>query len=159
MRVFPDEVKSVRLNERSNSSKLMYHKKYPNTDTSAYDSVLHALNKLYHVHYTLSFFVRNWPNRNCNFIHPDFMYNHRKKFLPCIQIPDNWWPTQWIKLLISIEIEPPQVFHRCDCLTERRSVFQHKHAKCVPPFNSSTQNTCMTMGILSCWVFIHINIH
>ena len=57
--VFPDEGESVRLNERSNSSELMYHNKDPNIDTSAYDRVLHALNKLDQVHYTLSFFVRN----------------------------------------------------------------------------------------------------
>ena len=33
----------------------MYHKKDANIDTSAYGRVLHALNKLDKVHYTLSF--------------------------------------------------------------------------------------------------------
>ena len=46
MHVTPGEKESVNPNKKSKSSEFMYHKKYDNTDTSAYDKVLNALKKL-----------------------------------------------------------------------------------------------------------------
>ena len=46
MYVIPDEGENVRQKKKSNSSDFTYHKKYSNTDMSAYNRVLNVLNKL-----------------------------------------------------------------------------------------------------------------
>ena len=46
MHVINDEGESVRSNKNSNFSDFMYHKKGANTEISAYNRVLNALNKI-----------------------------------------------------------------------------------------------------------------